>query len=120
MPTDSICSANRMRCSPTARTTERPSRDTFRGFPGMLPQGMIERFVTVTAMFPTDLQAGWQAFRTSVEFATGVMLLMAGLGIVTVVTGVMCRGLRMLTRRIVRDDARIVIHLPRDLRQTTR
>lgn len=52
-------------------------------------------------MSGSHLVSNWHAFQTSVEFAFILTLAMSSLGIVTIVSGIICRGLRMLTRRLV-------------------
>lgn len=61
-------------------------------------------------MFASHLQSSWQAFQTSVEFAFVLTLAMAALGIVTILSGVICRGLRMLTRRLMSGRVTLTIH----------
>lgn len=51
-------------------------------------------------MSGSQLLSNWHAFQTSVEFAFVLTLAMSSLGIVTIVSGMICRGLRMLTRRL--------------------
>ncbi|HLJ75845.1 MAG TPA: hypothetical protein VKT75_00450 [Acidobacteriaceae bacterium] len=61
-------------------------------------------------MFANHLLSSWQAFEASVEVAAVLTLAMAALGIVTVLSGVICRGLRMLTRRLISGRVTLTMH----------
>lgn len=56
------------------------------------------------------LLSSWHAFQTSVVFAVILTLAMASLGIVTIVSGIICRGLRMLTRRLAGGRVTLTLH----------
>lgn len=71
---------------------------------------MIKNLGKEGGMFASHLQSNWYAFQSSVEFAFLLTLAMAALGIVTIVSGVICRGLRMLTRRLITGRVTLTIH----------
>jgi hypothetical protein len=61
-------------------------------------------------MFASHLLSSWQAFEASVEVAAVLTLAMAALGIVTVLSVVIFRGLRMLTRRLISGRVTLTMH----------
>lgn len=65
-------------------------------------------------MFATVLHSSWHAFHGSLELAAGFSVAMTALGIVAVVGEVLCRGARMLTRRVIGDAARLEMNPPHD------
>ncbi|HKR28666.1 MAG TPA: hypothetical protein VJS11_14480 [Acidobacteriaceae bacterium] len=56
------------------------------------------------------LLSSWHAFQSSVEFALILTLAMSSLGIVTIVSGIICRGVRMLTRRLAGGRVTLTLH----------
>lgn len=84
--------------------------DTFWGYRSSVCPGMIKTLRSGNRMSGNHLLSSWYAFQNSVEFAIILTLAMCSLGIVTIVSGIICRGLRMLTRRLVSGRVTLTLH----------
>lgn len=61
-------------------------------------------------MFASHMQSNWDALQISLEVALVLTLAMAVLGIVTVLCGVIYRGLLMLARRAMNGRVTLTTH----------